>query len=361
MPCFASITIENQGFQQLSMRDFTFLVCSERSGSNFISSLMNGHSKICGPPPTHLFRMFGTNMDRYGDLREDKNWSQLLYDFVESFQHILGHWNTGVSQEELLLNVEKRTAGALLRYLYEKEAKNDLSEHIFVKENRTYLFAPFLLSQFSGCKFLVSVRDPRDMALSWARTDTIPGGVKKAVDTWLEDQLGALNLFGQLSGTGRCLVIRYEDLLRETEECLSTVLAWLGLDYEEEMLAFNYDERTKRNSRRIAAWNNLEKGILRDNYSKFRGQLSDDEIRYIELRCGQLMEVFGYETLTAHVNTKEGYDRQEEINKLESMLEDGVYHIPPIESEIRKKRLATIARILERKQQCQIATRKENT
>lgn len=343
------------------MRDFTFLVCSERSGSNFITSLMNGHSKICGPPPTHLFRMFGTNMERYGDLEEDDNWNELLDDFVEAFQHILGHWNTVISKEELLLNIDNRTAGTLLGYLYEKEAKKDLSEHIFVKENKTYSFAPFLLSHFPGCKFLISVRDPRDVALSWARTDTIPGGIKKAVDTWLEDQIGALDLFGQLSGTGRCRVIRYEDLLRDTEECLSAVSAWIGLDYEGEMLQFHRDQRTKTNSRRITAWNNLEKGVLRDNHSKFRGQLSNNEIRYIELRCSHLMRVFGYETLTAtNLSTEKPLDKQEEIKHLESLVTKGTYRIPPVESEIRNRRLETIARILERKQQCQIETKKES-
>lgn len=29
--------------------NYTFLMCSERSGSNFITKLMNNHSQICGP------------------------------------------------------------------------------------------------------------------------------------------------------------------------------------------------------------------------------------------------------------------------------------------------------------------------
>jgi hypothetical protein len=298
-------------------------------------------------------------MERYGNLEIEDQWNQLLEDFVEAFETKLGHWNTRISKEELLLNVHKRTAGALLRYLYEKEAKSDVSEHIFVKENRTYALVPFLLAHFTGCHFLISVRDPRDMALSWKLTDTIPGGIKKAVETWLEDQLAALSLFGQLSGTGRCMVIRYEDILRNAEECLNIVLPWLGLAYEEEMLQFHLDQRTRMNSQRIAAWNNLDKGVLRNNYSKFKGQLSESEIRYIELRCGRLMKVFGYDTMSAQLSTSEGYDTHEEITNLENMLTDGTYHIPPVESEIRKRRLQTIARILERKQQCQIETRKD--
>ncbi len=335
------------------MSEFVFLVCSERSGSNFITSLMNGHKDICGPPPTHLFRLFGTNMERYGNLAESGNWQQLLADVSAAFDAILGVWNTSVSQEELAAKVTRRSGAALLRYIYEKEAGLDGASHIFVKENHTYSFAPFLMAHFPACRFLLSVRDPRDVALSWKKTPTIPGGVKEAVDTWISDQSGALSLFGQLSGTKRCKLVRYEDILSNTETTLTDILQWMGLDFSEGILDFHLDSRTQQNASRIAAWDNLGAGVLRSNHAKYLKGLSRDEIYYIELRCRALMDVFGYAPSDPR-STVDEKGIEGEIKELEASFAQCEYVLDPREEAIRQKRLATIERVLKRRQQCLI-------
>lgn len=50
---------------------FDFLICSERSGSNLITKLLDNHSKYCGPTPPHLLRVFYPVLDKYGDLNVD--------------------------------------------------------------------------------------------------------------------------------------------------------------------------------------------------------------------------------------------------------------------------------------------------
>ncbi len=60
--------------------DFDFLFCSERSGSNLITKIMNAHPDICGPSPTHALRVFCHQYFRYGDLRNDAHWRVLIDD-----------------------------------------------------------------------------------------------------------------------------------------------------------------------------------------------------------------------------------------------------------------------------------------
>ena len=149
------------------MKQFTFLLCSERSGSNFITSLLNGHSAISGPPPTHLFRLFGTNRGNYGDLTRDENWNMLVDDVILNFRCQLGSWHTTPTATALKTEAKKRTVAELLRIIYEQEATFDGADHIIVKENHAYRFLPFLLTHFHPCRLLFQVRDPRDVAASW--------------------------------------------------------------------------------------------------------------------------------------------------------------------------------------------------
>ncbi len=333
------------------MAEFTFLVCSERSGSNFLTNLMNGHRDVCGPPPTHLFRLFGTNMDRYGNFDDDDNWNELLDDVVKGFNNILGSWNTSITKAELLKEVPIRSSAALLRFIYEKEANLDKASHLFVKENHCYSFVPYLISHLRFCRFLVFVRDPRDVAASWVNTPTIPGGIEEAINVWIQDQENALNLYNQLKGSGQCIAVRYEDILVNTEDCLTKILKWMQLDYQPDMLNFHKHPRTRRNANRIEAWSNLSAGVIHNNYSKFNDSLSEDEISYIEIRCAPLMDSFGYKP-TQSFETATEQQTLKKIKALIPTLRTGNYQLPDDESEIRKNRLQFIKSILDRKPKC---------
>ena len=73
---------------------FTFLLCSERSGSNLITKLMDAHPEVCGPSPTHLFRTFAPNLWRYGSVPEDAGWEALCRDVADYLVSQLGVWST---------------------------------------------------------------------------------------------------------------------------------------------------------------------------------------------------------------------------------------------------------------------------
>ena len=310
---------------------------------------MNGHSLISGPPPSHLFRLFGTNRGRYGDLSSAHNWNILIDDVVANFAHKLGYWNTTVSSDELRQNVEEHSVAALLRFIYEKEARYEDASHIFVKENHSYSFAPFLLAQFPDCKFVWLVRDPRDVTSSWLNTPTMPGGVEKAVEVWSKDQEASLELFHQLQDSGRILRIYYEDLVGETVRSLTRLTTFLGLSYEERMLEFNTQRRTVENARRIDAWANLQNPVLSANTKKYRAILSEADQRYIELACHSLMVQFSYagDFITEPPAAE---TRTALLDELRPSVNAGSYSIPSSqEQEIRERRLAAVQRVLTRR------------
>ena len=77
-------------------------MCTERSGSNLLTSLAGAFQGMSAPPPTHLFRIFAHNRSNYGDLTNDRNWRVLVEDVVENFGAKLGLWNTEIAFDELV-------------------------------------------------------------------------------------------------------------------------------------------------------------------------------------------------------------------------------------------------------------------
>ena len=332
-----------------ALKHFTFLISTERSGSNFITSLMNGHSRICGPPPSHLFRLFGTNRGNYGALRSEKNWKTLIDDVALSFRCKLGSWSTTTTARELEQQARKRTVAELLRLVYEKEAEHDGASHLFVKENHTYSFAPFLVAHFPDCRFVWLVRDPRDVASSWVSTRSIPEGVAKAVEVWRKDQTASLALYHQLCDTDRIRRVRYEDLVRDPSRVLRGLTEFLDLPFEGRMLDSYNQRRTVENAGRIDAWANLRRPILRDNTGKYASVLSPADVRYVELACCEMMGHLDY-TCDLVSECPDARTLDIELDRLRPEIDPGGYSIPSDEEqEIRARRLAAINRVLARR------------
>lgn len=330
------------------MRDFTFLISTERSGSNFLVALMNGHPLVSGPPPTHLFRLFANNRGNYGNLGNDASWTALVEDVVLNFACGLGSWKTSITKQDLKDRAKERSVVELLRLIYESEADRDHASRIFVKENQTYSFASFILAHFPDCRLVYLVRDPRDVASSWASTRSLSGGVAEAVDVWVADQSGSLSLFDELRDTGRMVLLRYEDLVNETEQKLQELTRFMEIPYQETMLDFYRQPRTIGNAERIEAWTNLSRPVMRGNTGKFRSVLSQTDIRYIELSCHGPMQRLGYSCdIVTEPPDKEQCVLQREALRPE--VSPGEHTVDPEEQKIRDRRLAAINRVLSRR------------
>jgi hypothetical protein len=309
---------------------------------------MGAHPRVSAPSPTHLFRLFATNAGNYGDLENDANWGTLIRDFTRAFGSKLGVWPTEVTADELQQQAKTRTTAELLRLVYEKEADNKKATHVFVKENNIYLFIPFLLVHFPTCKFVLMVRDPRDVASSWVRTDSIPGGVEKAVDTWIKDQSEFLSLYRQMRGSRRIVFLRYEDLILQPVRQLTDLCQFVGLKYDDRMLEFYEHSDIGANAERIEAWGNLRRPIINDNAGKYKDALRDDEIRYVELRCYEVMTEFGYTPDLVH-GLPDEETREVEVARLRTGLNQGNYVVKDnSEHEIRQRRLEAIETVLSR-------------
>jgi len=273
---------------------FDFLICSERSGSNLITKVMDGHPKVCGPFPSHMMRHIAPNLFRYGDLKDDAHWSNLTEETAEYLQNMFARWETSVTASELRASCAERNFAAVVRYVYEKEAAARGKSRVFVKENHAFEFIAFTLAHFPESRFIWVVRDPRDMALC-QRGSILPGGVQRAAPVWKNDQGETLKVYGYLSGIGKILLVKFEELVSEAEKTSRRVCEFLDLPYAPEMLEFHKAPNVAKNAAWNTAWADLGGPILTDNFGQYKQELSEVEIRYVEAVCSPEMRFLGYE------------------------------------------------------------------
>ena len=301
---------------------------------------------VCGPTPSHLLRTFSLNLFRYGDLRLDESWQTLLIDVADLLNTQLGTWRTTWTSSKLMGKAGNRSLRSIIRCIYEEEARANGKSHIFIKENKIYLFLPYILAEFPDSKFIFLVRDPRDMALSWKLSANHPGNVKSGALVWHEDQKYNILAHSWLASLHKSHLLRYEDLIQNPKLELSKICDFLSIDFDPQMLDFHRQTLTVKNANVINDWMNLSKPVMTNNKRKYLAELEDIEIRYVEALCKEEMEYFRYplEFTVGKIS-----ELSEELEYIGNEKEPQAQAHNQKENDIRKKRLDTLHRIINRK------------
>lgn len=294
--------------------DFHFLIASERSGSNLITKMMDAHPDVCGPSPLHILRVLGMEYYRYGDLGKASNWNALVEDVFTLVSSDFAKWRTSPTKTEIEAMAEPGDLPGLLRAIFENEARANGKKALFVKELWTHRYISFLDWCFPGAKYVYLVRDPRDMALSWRNNPVHPGGVVAGARQWQHDQSNTVINFRALHDAGRAVLVRYEDLVADSEKSLRKICDLLGLKYSEDMLGFHKNKLTQDNADKNPLWRNLSREVMSDNFNKFKKELTEGEIAAIEVTCWPLLRYFGYAPAT-NIEKLRGV-KQQQINAL---------------------------------------------
>ncbi|MEI4234673.1 sulfotransferase family protein [Roseovarius sp. D22-M7] len=270
------------------------LFCSERSGSNMIAKIFDAHPEVSAPGDSHLFAVMSECACRYRPDSDD-----LRCAVLELFDAKVSEWviDTRIDVDRVALLSDLTHAGEMAAALYAAEARAAGKPHVMTKENSAFRYLPMLMAQSTRPRILFMTRDPRDMALSWRNGPVMRGGVLRATDRWCHDQQGSLETLAQLGPETPVATLRYEDVLSDPEGQLRRVCRHLDLPFCDDMLRFSeHSSSARTDAKRSSMWSNLDKPILSGNAQKFRRELDDDQIAYIEAATAPLMAAFGYAT-----------------------------------------------------------------
>jgi hypothetical protein len=228
-------------------------------------------------------------------IREIENWGYNASTFFQSGEELklfqnkllsIDHWNNieNINHDfsELLTQTDNLSLENVLYTLFSiKERK--------VWGNKTPQNTEYMdvLSQlFPNAYFLIVTRDVRDVCLSWGKKwgrDMLLCAAK-----WAERmQKGFIH--AQKLGNRQSLIIRFEDLLSNTEYVCAQICEFLDIPFEFTML-----EHHNHVGKPVDGKINYGQAIIKNNQQKWRSQLPQYSIKRIEEIGWDTMTLFDY-------------------------------------------------------------------
>ncbi len=256
-------------------------------------------------------RVFLTNYQRDGEEPAHINdleggWSYLLR---EHFDDLMGMASSDMTGDEL----------NYYRPIFHQHLVSNLAKPLFIKTHEAYRRFPSGVSLFgplSGCKTIHLVRNPLDVAVSFAHhnamsldqtirkmanpNSTMSGGSLRFVEhmgTWSDHSASWL----EQSELTR-LTIRYEDLLEDAAGCFEKIVRFVGLEFDaqrlEKAIRFSSFDRLQQQEaatgfqeRMPRAESFFRSGVSGDWATK----LTQDQVEKIVRKHGAMMQRLGYE------------------------------------------------------------------
>ena len=207
------------------------LLCGHpRSGTTLLEQVLDAHSDIISAEETKLMH--------------DEAYLPLIRDLPEGTDILPALESVS---PELISRARKNyfhCAALLLR--------RPIGDHLLVDKNPSLnLMIPIVVRMFPETKFLVAIRDPRDVVMS-CFMQALPLTAVSSAYLTLES---AVNQYANVMGFWlkmrprlghQWMEVRYEDMVDDLPAASRSVLKFLGVGYEENVLKFHEHARTRR-------------------------------------------------------------------------------------------------------------------
>ena len=294
------------------MPDTTTLLIGghRKSGTTLLHSLFDSHPEIYTPPHdlNILYGFYpwctdeklsrGELEDRFKKVTLD-NWKAYYAGTdtdLERFESINTHFATH-SRDVDLRKIDK-VVDLVISAFWASAPKT--ARVLAVKETSSEIYVPWLMEDRPDWMFLHLVRDPRDnYAALFAGQKSYYGKLgddelKTLSSTLIRYKLGVHAIAGNSEkfGANRYKVVRFEDIVRDTENQMADISKWLGATWS------NTLKNPTRNGKKFHGNNHDGKefdGISTYNLGRWKSRIGREHAAVIEHVLKDEMAFFGYE------------------------------------------------------------------
>ena len=285
-------TLDSRSPQSASATPF-FIVGAARSGTSLLSRIMNSHPHIAVPFESHIYSTFLPWMKHYGDLSNEGHMARLLDDILST--EMLRHWSPQPDRIATLHGIRRHDLHGLIDSLFSTWAEAQGKKRWGEKTPSHIRHWRQIVQGFPEARFVHIVRDGRDVSISWIDARFGPKNIFYAARYWKRYLAHVRDLRAAVPAS-RLIDVDYASLLAKPERTLQRICDFLGESYDPAMLEYYRGAAPYPTDARNVV--TLEKPILRQNAGKWRGALSDDELRVFEATAGDMLEEYGYERVT---------------------------------------------------------------
>lgn len=284
-----------------------FIIGLGRSGTTLLMNILNANEEITALPEIRFFNFFYTGWKNKktftkNDIEDIRTY---LLSYGQKAKNSPYIWKENELYENLHAD-KALTFKAIYSCFYSSIAlKNSTKQSriIFDKNPINTIFISEIMQVFPEARFIFMVRDPRANYLSRKQKIINTPEIFFNAYRWNRYNQYALNL--QKKIPEKFILLRYEDLVTNTEAEIRRMAAVFGFSYDPDMLNFH---RSIKASKEIEALvENDTTGLLKEKFEKlsrpvnttrlesWRTELSEKEIGIIDSICGKTARQLGYD------------------------------------------------------------------
>lgn len=276
-----------------------FILSSERSGSNLLRiRITQNQQAYFGPAPAHFFKHLYYSQAFYGNLADDKNFKALVEDAINLTVEHFSPWDVQFDIDAIIEEYDQlyqyRNSILIGHHLMLKYARLKGYSSYVCKDNHLFEFGLAILKYIPDAKFIYLYRDPRDYYLSQMKR-TQQKTSYEICKMWKREQLQCLSL-GEELRPEQLMRISYENMVADEKGQIEQLLEFLNVSSEEQVN--NVRSVLTKAASDTEDWKNINKPTIKDNFNKYKKELSTKKIDFIEAICWDEMLLLGYSTTT---------------------------------------------------------------
>jgi hypothetical protein len=285
--------------ERINQIPMNFVMGRERSGTTLLQVMLNTHPNVVAPPESRFIVLW---YSRYGSVTK---WTdKLLRKFTDDIyteKLFSNFWN--INKEKLLESIlpvkEYLTYPLLCKIVYSFAAPDSKDVRLFVDKNPIYyLFLNEISAIYPDAKYIHIVRDYRDNILSHQRVFTIKSTAYVAYH-WV--RINEMIEKAKSKSPERWITIKYESLVTEPIDNLSTIYKFLGLPFDKSMVKPHQDnihegfQQNIANPRTILFHENLYKPLNASRIDEWKKKMTAKDLSIAEAIAGNMGEkMYGY-------------------------------------------------------------------
>ncbi len=304
---------------ELADKEILFVLGSARSGTTYLNNFLARWFDYGMGPEGTFVALFHRRLRRYGDLSRRPNLARLVEDIsrCQMLEIMRKKYRESkrldVTPEQIHARLlEPSYAGvvyAVFQCLADLQGKSRVGN-----KNPGYWTHFALLEELfpEQARYIAILRDGRDVFLSLQGTPWGRHSAYAAAKRWCQ-ALAAIELFQERCGSGRLLLLRYEDLLHSPAESIGRIEDFLGVSLAPET--------------RAAALAEAQSNPKKNNFHKWTDRLSGNDRRIFEALAGDMLAKHGYQTLPDRPRISLLEKRYFDMVELKRLFQVNLYHM----------------------------------
>jgi hypothetical protein len=286
------------------MMQRVFILGNPRSGTSLLRLMINSHPALIAPPESGFLHWWFNKYHSWNlqNSNSATDIEQFVADLMTSKKFETWNINKLGLIEFIKLNKPKNYAelGSLI-YLFWGNARNKIASAIIDKNNYYIHHLRDLSNIWPDAKFIFLIRDGRDVACSYLDMQTLatqspykpklPVNIEEIAREWSANNQNIYDFLEQRSKE-RWIMIRYEDLLVDTEMTLQKICLFLDVNYAEEMMLY-YKTNDEPDSTLDWKKKTLESPDA-SNIGKYKNRLKAEEIEVFNNIANTMLNFAGY-------------------------------------------------------------------